>query len=92
MKRFLDMLQDRFVIGFRYFVPFTVLRDRMPTTLLVISHNPSSEFSFNSIPISIAHHHPRETSGCMDKDYGSSAPHMKKIKLILNGIQSAVAC
>jgi hypothetical protein len=60
-ERFLDMFQNRFGIGFRYFEPFAVLINRL-ATLLAIPWKPGFEFGFDAIPISIAHHRPPRNS------------------------------
>jgi len=73
LERFLDMFQNRFGIGFRYFGPFAALINRLPATMLAIPWKPGFEFGFDAIPISIAHHRPSTQFLMSGTHYGSPA-------------------
>jgi hypothetical protein len=56
LERFLDMLQNRFSIGFRRVGPFVTRINRRWATMLAIHWKRGSEFGFDAIPISTVHH------------------------------------
>jgi hypothetical protein len=58
LQRFLDMLQYRFSIGFRYSGRFATEINRLRTTMPPLRWKRGLEFSFDTIPVSIAHRGP----------------------------------
>jgi len=61
LERFLDMFQNRFSIVFQYLgLFFFAPINRVPVAILTTPWNPGLELGFDAVPISIAHHHPRE--------------------------------
>jgi hypothetical protein len=82
LERFLDVFQNRFSIGFRYFGPFATQISRLRAAMPALRWKRGFEFSFDTVPISVTHRRPLcnisrcagriRQSGCINEKTGIS--------------------